>query len=98
VLDTKEKLHHILVVDPETAQFIGMAAIKGGKVLGAAALKAGTPVLKVCVGCFGAAVAASEVIHHITGLAPARDVADLARGAVTYDRLKRKYGNYFGGK
>jgi purine-cytosine permease-like protein len=90
----------LLKVDPETTKFFGGLAWQQTKLIASAGMKAGPPILKICIGCLGAAAAFNGGIGEITGgqLRPATDLADVARGAACKETMAAKYVDYYNGK
>jgi purine-cytosine permease-like protein len=90
----------LLKVDPETTKFFGGLAWQQSKLIASAGMKAGPPILKICIGCLGAAAAFNGGVGEITGgqLRPVTDVADVARGASSKHAMTAKYVNYYNSK
>jgi hypothetical protein len=90
----------LLKVDPETTKFVGGLALHQVKLIAGAGIKAGPPLLKICIGCIGAAAAFNGGIGELTGgqLRPGTDFLDVARGASSKETMSAKYVDYYNGK
>lgn len=94
LIEAQEKWK-ILMTDPKTTRTVGKLAIAGTKLAFGTAFKAGPLVLKVCGLCIGIAAGVSSLVQYTTGLSPAKDAADVARGAQTFPEAVKKYENLF---
>lgn len=86
------------MTDPETTRTVGKFAIAGAKFAFGTAFKAGPPVLKACGLCIGMVAGVNSLAIETTGLNPAKDAADVARGAQTSAQASQKYTDYLRNK